>query len=223
MLTFEPNDFDDFDVFDLDYHLEWALKLLPGLHLETLTVFGCTHPHSNYETVGGLIQHGNGWKELHYITEDSDMLAWKGVDLPKEYGGAIRRQPQPGTWQKTLLSRDGADFEATVEIYQANEDKKVGLPFDQNNSCPLVQTVVPPETLETYGLKEDLKLKSSLFVKRELMVVVKRGKGADITERDKRPYLEDDIRNQTEGMTWPEIRRKYTKNEYDEISDWADL
>jgi hypothetical protein len=79
MLTYE-----DDDIF---HRLPWALKLLPGLQLDTLTVLGLSYGPRNYDTLNGLIQHGNGWKELHYISKDSTMLGFekKGIFAATAY------------------------------------------------------------------------------------------------------------------------------------------
>jgi hypothetical protein len=75
MLT--PPDSDD----DVYYRLVWALKLLPSLQLEALTVLGQSDGLMDYDTLGGLIEHGDGWRELRYITRDSTMLGFKKHDM----------------------------------------------------------------------------------------------------------------------------------------------
>jgi len=44
--------------------------------------------------------------------------------------------------------------------------------------------------------------------KRELLVVVKRGVRADVSERTGPPFEGNDIRQWADSMTWPEIRQK---------------
>lgn len=196
--------FEDDDVY---YRLAWALKLLPSLRLDTLTVLGSSSGIVNYDTLEGLIQHGNGWKELHYITRDSSMLGFKKQEI--FMADPYWRRPQPSTWKETLLSRDGADSKVTVAVYQAAKDKEIGAPFNEKNSRPLDQTVVPPDTLETFGVQEDTQLMSDGQREKELLVVAKRGHAADIAEREKGPYRHDDIRQWTDGMAWPAIKRKH--------------
>ncbi|KAH8586940.1 hypothetical protein B0O99DRAFT_472899, partial [Bisporella sp. PMI_857] len=205
--------FEDDDVY---YRLAWALKLLPGLRLDTLTVLGSSSGMINYDNLGGLIQHGNGWKELHYITKDSSMLGFKKEELFD--ADPYWRRPQPSTWKEILLSGDGADSKVAVAVYQAAEDKAIGAPFNEKNSRPLDQTVVPPETLETFGVQEDAHLMSDGQREKELLVVVKRDHSADIAERDRGPYHQHDIREWTDGMAWPAIKRKHVEfdSEYED-------
>lgn len=187
---------------DVYHRLVWTLKLLPGLRLDTLTVLGLSDGIMDYDTLGGLIRHGNCWKELRYITRDSTMLGFKREQ-------SYRRKPQPRTWSDTLLSRDGLDSRATVAVYQATEHKTIGAPFNVSNSRPFEQQVLPPETLDIFGLGEDAHLMSDNERTKELLVVVRRGRGADITESDSPPFHAEDIRQDTYGMTWQAIKRKY--------------
>lgn len=82
---------------DACYRLAWSLKLLPGLRLDTLTVLGSSRSTNAHGTLTGMIKHGNGWKELCYVTMDSTMLGfqketWFGADPDHD-----RRRPQPST------------------------------------------------------------------------------------------------------------------------------
>ncbi|KAL3447172.1 hypothetical protein BJX65DRAFT_308236 [Aspergillus insuetus] len=61
--------------------LVWALKLLPGLRLDTLTVLGDYGPEVAYITLDGLVNCENGWRELHYITADCKMLGFRRVQF----------------------------------------------------------------------------------------------------------------------------------------------
>src|SRR2546429_1002562 len=84
---------DDDDVY---YRLVWALKLLPGLRLNTLTVLGSSGGEIAYDTLEGLIKYGNGWKELHFITPNSTMLGFAKVVM--FMADPYWRKPQPSTW-----------------------------------------------------------------------------------------------------------------------------
>jgi hypothetical protein len=59
-------------------------------------------------------------------------------------------------------------------------------------------------------MTEDAELMSPNEIGRTLLVVVKRGHQADISERDTGPYHPDDIRYWSRGMTWQEIKRHHT-------------
>lgn len=216
-----------FDDVEHCYTLVWILKLLPGLRLDTLTVLGPLESFdgiTNCVALEGLIRYGNGWKELHYLTPDSAMLGFgeRAGSYGRQRGGSYRRQPQPSSWKDSLLSRDGIDSKATVVIYQAAEGKVVGAPFTKNNSRPLNQIVVPPDTLETFGLKEDVQLMSDGQRERELLVVVMRG-DTDIAERDEGPYDQADIRQQTDGMAWPAIKANLNSNDDDNDDDFQEI
>ncbi|PVH71388.1 hypothetical protein DL98DRAFT_393216, partial [Cadophora sp. DSE1049] len=70
-----------FNNVDCHYRLVSILKLLPGLLLDTLTVLGSSDCAINHITLEGLVQHGSGWEELHYITPDSEMFGLrKNID-----------------------------------------------------------------------------------------------------------------------------------------------
>jgi hypothetical protein len=207
------------------YHgLASILKLLPGLRLDTLTVLAPLESfdgYANYVALEDLIKYGNGWKELHYASPDSAMLGFVMQAGRRPRAGQYRRQPQPSSWKDSLLSRDGIDSKATVVIYQAAEGKVVGVPFVKNNSRSLSQFVVPPDTLETFGLKEDPQLMSDGQRERELLVVVKRG-DTDIVELDEGPYAPADIRQQTNGMAWPAIKANVNRNDNDSDDNYDD-
>jgi hypothetical protein len=125
-----------------------------------------------------------------------------------------------------LLTRDGADSQATVTIHRATKEKIVGAPFSENNSRPLTQTVLPPATLEAFGVREDAHLMSEGEKEKELLVIVKRGLDADISERQRDPYHPHDIRSGTQGSTWPAIKseldRGYLQSNDDYERDFID-
>jgi hypothetical protein len=132
--------------------LPWALKLLPSLRLDTLTVLGSPYPYDlrNYTTVNDFIEHGNGWKGLHYISPDPTMLGFKKTGMNGDTHEW--RRPQPSTCKKMLLSRDGTDSQVTVTILQAPEAIGTGAVSDKNCRPP-DQSLGPLETLETLGLQ----------------------------------------------------------------------
>ncbi len=197
-LMLSPPDSDD-DVF---YRLVWALKLLPGLQLETLTVLGQSQGLMNYDTLEGLIKHGDGWKELHYITRDSTMLGFKRRDMftAKSYW----RRPQPTTWNTILLARDGVDHKSTVTIYRSTQSKSPGTVM--NTATRQIVDQIPPPDLETFGIEEDPQFVREGEEEKELLVVVKRSCDADIRQHDVAPFTDEDIRQWAEGMTWQQIR-----------------
>ncbi|KAF8860072.1 hypothetical protein BDZ45DRAFT_741676 [Acephala macrosclerotiorum] len=177
------------------------LKLLPGLRLDTLTVLGSKFPGVSqgmidYDALRDLVHYGNGWKELQYITKDSTMLG-----------------------NEDLLRRDGAESKATVTIYRATKGNMPREDFSDNNSRILYQKVVPPDTLETFGIEEDLQLMSPDEVGKGLLVVVKRGCGADVAEREIHSFHHRDIRQWSHDMTWQQIKSKHIEI-YEESDDY---
>jgi hypothetical protein len=66
--------------------------------------------------------------------------------------------------------------------------------------------VPSPKDLETFGVAKDKQLLAEDEIGKELLVVVKRGHGANIREQDTPPYNSMD--NTPHGMTWAEIKRQ---------------
>ena len=176
----------------------WALKLRPEVQLDRLTVLGPSHGPIAYDTLQGLIQHGNGWKELHFITPNSSML---GFEINFYW-----RKPQPRFWHEVLSRRDGASSEASVTIYRSSVPNAPGTVL--NSLTRQVFKPNSPEDPKSYGLEEDKDLMDDKKDPRELLVVVKRGHGANVIERNEPPYQVDDMRNWADEMTWADIRRE---------------
>lgn len=84
---------------DVYYRLVWALKLLPELRLDTLTVLGSCRGGIGYDTLDGLIKYGNGWRELRFITLNSTIHQSTEMDI---LGGPDWHKPQPSTWEEIL-------------------------------------------------------------------------------------------------------------------------
>lgn len=185
------------------YTLTWALKLLPGLRLDRLTVLAWSDEFA-YNTLDGLIKYGNGWRELRFITLSStmhDRLA--EVDIWED----LWHTPQPSTWEEILRQRDGADSGASITIYRSIQSDAPGAVM---NPCrrQILEGALPrePGKLSTTDTENtELRGKED----REVLFVVKRGHAAEIAEQDGPPFtLEGDIRQWAHGMTWNEIRRQ---------------
>lgn len=188
------------------YRLAWALKLLPGLRLDKLTVLGSSAGEEAYDTLEGLIKYGNGWKELHFITPNSMMLGFAKMD--RFMVDPYWRKPQPSAWDEILRQRDGANSGASITIYRSTQ---ADAPGTVTNSCTrqiFEQKVSSPEDLQQFGVTGDEELLAEKEKGKELLVIVKRGGAATIAEQDRPPYREEwDIRQWAHGMTWAEIRR----------------
>ena len=49
------------------------------MSLDNLAVLRSSGGVIAYDTLGGLIKHGNGWRELHFVTANSKMLGFAKV------------------------------------------------------------------------------------------------------------------------------------------------
>lgn len=186
-LRLQPIGYDD----DVYYRLVWALKLLPGLRLDKLTVLGPSSGEIAYDTLGGLIRYGNGWRELHFITPNSKMLGFAKIEM--FMADPCLREPQPSTWNDILFRRDGANSGASVTIYRSTQSNSPGAVINPRTRQPFEQKLIP-ENQADFGVAEDRPLLSGSGASKELLVVVKRGRHAHIAEQDSPLYLVDDIR-----------------------------
>lgn len=194
-----------------------ALKLLPTLRLNRLTVLGPSYfDGPAYGDLEAFVRYGNGWRELHYITPRSAMLGY-GSPRPRSFPDECllnydyqphqrQRKPQPSTWREILLERDGADSGASVFIYRSKRDDEPGAILN-----PLAREVfeqrLPSQQPEKFGVRGDKTLIGPKEIGKELLVVVKRH--ADIAEQETPPYaLEQDFRHWANGMTWAHIEQQ---------------
>ena len=193
---------DDDDVY---YRLVWALKLLPELRLNRLTVLAWSRGEISYDTLDGLIKYGNGWRELQFITFNSTMHQFTETDI---LGDLDWHKPQPSTWEEILRQRDGADSGASITIYRSIQSDAPGAVIN-----PYRRQIVEGAFFRELGKldvtdTENVELREKKN-RKEVLFVVKRGHTAEIAEQDGPPYtLEDDIRQWAHGMTWNEIRRQ---------------
>jgi hypothetical protein len=187
--------------------LVWALKLLPGLRLDTLTVLGDYGPEVAYITIDGLVNYGNEWRELRYITGDSRMLGFRRVQFYHQI--LYARKPQPSTWSRVMAERDGVDSGAAVAIYRSTQANTPGTVINPQNRQRFEQELQPGESLESFGVGEDPELMHEDNARKELLVIVRRGEHAKIVEDTTVPFHKDDIRQVFGVMTWPEIKERY--------------
>lgn len=187
------------------YHLAHILKLLPGLCLDRLTVFGEARKEIRYRELDDLIKHSNGWKELCFLSHDSAMLGYPKLgkgrygQVPEEF----LRAPQPSTWRQALSHRDGPT--ASVRIYRASDAAGHGSRVPKPATCQLFVDQVA-EPYKKYGVEEDAALMAPGEKQKELLVVARRGKGVDYVEKPGSPLFTADIRKDWPGMTWGQIR-----------------
>jgi hypothetical protein len=203
-VVMQPRHYED-DVF---YRIVWVLKLLPGLRLDRLTVLDASSDADSYETLNGFIRYGNGWKELHYISAASQLLGFGKIVML--IGDSYWRRPQPSTWNNILRQRDGMGSGASVTIYRSMKSDTPGAILNPRTRDLFEQKISSSSELDTFGVEPDKQLLSLSEIEKELLVIVKRGRDADIAEEDGPPYLSDqDIRRWTGRMTWAEVKREF--------------
>jgi hypothetical protein len=215
-LMLQPIGYDD----DVYYRLVWALKLLPGLRLDRLTVLGSSRGEIGYDTLDGLIKYGNGWREMRFITLNSTMHQFTEMDI---LGNLDWHKPQPSTWEEILRQRDGADSGASINIYRSIQSDAPGAVMNPYRR-QILEGAFPREP-GNLGItdRENIELREKES-RKDILFVVKRGHAAEIAEQDGPPYtLEDDIRQWAHGMTWNEIRRQCIDFLVDEDMDEDDL
>jgi hypothetical protein len=204
----EPPDNDD----DVYYRVPFVLKLLPGLRLDSLTVLGDTGPEVAYQTIEFFINYGHGWKELRFITHTSEVLAFKTMnDIfgPPMY----QREPQPRAWNEAILRRDGRDSGASVTIYRSKRLDS-GSVLKPSNRQPFGQNVTSPKELQNFAKEADQELLSDGEKGKELLIVVKRGCSADISNVGRVQVNGFDLREWANGMTWARIRKECIDHQY---------
>ncbi|PGH26831.1 hypothetical protein AJ80_01411 [Polytolypa hystricis UAMH7299] len=165
----------------------WGLR---GLRLDTLTLLAGTGPETAYD-VDGFIWRGKGSKEFHFISHSSEILAFSPDDDDDLGPPMYRRKPQPATWHNNLLRRDGQDSGASVVIYRSTLPGVQGSVLNPRTREPFRQTVSSLEQLDNFGLTEDQELLGPDEKSKEVLIVVKRGRGADINESDTRRPKDD--------------------------------
>jgi hypothetical protein len=128
-------------------------KLLPGLELGTLTVLGEYGCSSSYENLDKLVRYGDGWKELHYLSQSSYLLGYKFVDTMGDYH---LRQPQPANWQNALEQRDEQSSHPSVIVYRANTAAVPGAILQPDGRYVFTQAFASNQDERTFGnIEED--------------------------------------------------------------------
>ncbi|KAK3371892.1 hypothetical protein B0H63DRAFT_401559 [Podospora didyma] len=225
--------------------LDSALKLLPGLQLDQLTVLSGHENRRHYDGLSRLIKHSNGWKTLRYISFSS-AARLKVFDMSRipnftsSPPPEVNMMPQPKHWQAVMEGRDGVSSNPSVTVCRAKErparygpailGPSRGVKSDQNpylaneDSRPDLFPVDAPQLMTG---DEQMK---------ELMVIVKRGSGVDYEGKKDSPLIEDhtlryppfhveyDFRSVFPDMTWEEIQQLCSVNRFgfDDGNDHAE-
>ncbi|KAK4209744.1 hypothetical protein QBC37DRAFT_449742 [Rhypophila decipiens] len=206
------------------YNLLHALKLIPGLKADVLTVMGFMllgGTGSQYDMLNILIRGSDGWKELHFLSCSSHLLGYAD-----KWPTGYLREPQPAHWQTILNLRDGADSLPSVTIYRSKTaggtpSTRASLMTNPSNWEPFQQT----DTIGngTYGTVEDANIMSTPNERdKEVLVIARRGKGVDYQEKKNSRYIEGDIRRNAPGKSWKEIRKMCIDDFHDMYADEDD-
>lgn len=198
------------------YTLVHALKLLPGLQLDTLTVLTPIDKYCDYEVLDTLIKYGEGWKELRFICQHSAQLGYKFPDSIRIWNNTVgySREPQPAHWVNVMNTRDGIQNQPSVTMYRSTLPGKACSVMTEATRVLVKQTPSeeeenPAAILEYYGRNAD---RRNVKYAQEFMVVVKRGKGIDYQEKEDSDYLPPeigDVREDIANKTLEEIQEEY--------------
>ncbi|KAI1755825.1 hypothetical protein F4782DRAFT_527181 [Xylaria castorea] len=199
------------------YRLVHALKLLPGLRLDTLTVLNLYGGPVNYGVLNTLIRYSQGWKELRFISQTSSLLGFArgghNFAASDKMKDNYQRKPQPTDWIRAMNNRDGAASQPSVTIYRSTLARQPCSVSDEATRVQYEQEPPKPGEEETFSTQEHGDLMSPDERTKELMVVVRRGRGIDYQEKLGSPLLAaiGDIREDCPGMTWAEIKERHVE------------
>ncbi|KID99223.1 hypothetical protein MAJ_04705, partial [Metarhizium majus ARSEF 297] len=197
------------------YTLVQALKLLPGLQLDTFTVLSPHDQYCDYEVLDTLIEYGEGWKELRFICQQSTQLGYGYPDDLNRSRHCVTypRKPQPAHWVSVMNSRDGIRSQPSVTMYRSTLP---GEPCSvMHEATRVLVEQMPPKEKETHVVIDWGHPRAAVPMGesnvREFMVVVKRGKGIDYQEKEHSPHLSviGDIREDYADKTWEQMKTDY--------------
>ncbi|KAJ7901014.1 hypothetical protein B0H14DRAFT_2555811 [Mycena olivaceomarginata] len=155
------------------------------LALDSLTILGPQIPRICYDTLDMFVRHGAGWKELYYLTHDSNFLAY-GLDSYDEWfrdQQRYLRMLQPGCWQRVMEEWEGVTS---------------GTP-----QGPFAQTLPVGKTLKLFGMEVDAAPMMLGERDKEVLVVFRCGRSVYYTKKEDSPYLRRTCK------TWSETGRQH--------------
>ncbi|KAL5334116.1 hypothetical protein BJX70DRAFT_30757 [Aspergillus crustosus] len=135
------------------------------------------------------------------------MLGYPANSIPGRLPNDLR-EPQPMSWNELLLERDGADSGASVTIYRSTMNDSPCSVMKPGTRQLFVQTPPSVSTGKNFGEERDKYLLSESELKKELLVIVRRGRIANTTELDPPINPQCDIRVWAKGMSWPELKER---------------
>ncbi|KAL1594444.1 hypothetical protein SLS60_010204 [Paraconiothyrium brasiliense] len=167
-----------------------ALSLLPGLHLEQLVVEDSFHGFGLVDTWRDVVTYFDieslikcdAWKELIYITPNTDFLA-SGYDHRR------KRVAQPEDWDALLKKQDGEKSGAEVQMW---------IIPDSGNGSAQEGAARPWAAQPGHVVIEDMSLATpDQDLRGEVHIVARRGRGA--------PYIQKGL---ALNKTWKELKTK---------------
>jgi hypothetical protein len=124
-------------------------------------------------------------------------------------GVPLKREPQPRHWNAILRRRDGAESHCSVTIYRSADPTVPRSVVDPQRRQVFEQDVDPTE-LGAFGEGEDEQLMAENEAGKDILVIVKRGRDADIRGLDQPPYKNADMRQWADGKAWKKINKEWT-------------
>ncbi|KAI0116107.1 hypothetical protein F4776DRAFT_673821 [Hypoxylon sp. NC0597] len=199
----------------LTYDLTDLLELLPGLRLDRLTVLGIGDAGEDLSTLNTLIKGSNGWKELHHISQKSRILGYRRQGVYENGDYNYNHLPEPAHWNSLLMSRDEAYPDCSVTIYRAIIPDCLGAAIYPDTRETFKQ-LVPAQRIpgnqsarkSNMMMMRDMTMMRDEEVQKEVLVVVKRGTGADYEVKSDSPHHNNgyDLREALAGREWRDLR-----------------
>jgi hypothetical protein len=185
-----------------EYRLAAILTLLPGLELDVLSAHSTERiaEVEGRKTLDEMVTAANGWKQFEFTCEQS-MLSNVAI------GAAALEQPLH--WHRILQTRDKMLSGSSVEIFRAKQENSHWSDvLDPSKRGPFKQSCAESwsNTVSDSVLQGWHK---------SMLVIVKRGKGANYVGSSSAVSEDQDIWRDTGVQTWADIKASF-------IDAWPD-
>ncbi|KAE9986512.1 hypothetical protein EG328_005398 [Venturia inaequalis] len=174
--------------------------LCPGLQLDTLTILDggssierqdSAVSSSRYFDIEQQVRAGHGWKQLRYLIDNTETLTFERVRIGFQ---SFSREPQPSTWSSIIQQRDNRLTGAKVDIFVAKKDY-----LGQKG------VILDPEKRDVFDNNAtDWIRPRPRLQRREMMVILQRGKDAYIVEDGS--GLKSSVSELFEDRSWQVIK-----------------
>lgn len=159
-------------------HHAWAemFKLLPGLCLDRLTVLGHHAPGAivNLASLDQLIKHSDGWKELYFVSHCSAILELH-TTLWCFWRSDVDSAPRLSVLDPEIVMRDGPT--ASISIYRSIHVAENGRMITE----PATREAISCRPARPIADAERDPARNPLELKKEVLVIARRGRGVDCT------------------------------------------